>query len=327
MAGELWRGFWQIGKESTAGTAVAATRRVYFRTDQSRLTRERAPRPHRFSTGTRDNLRAFTLGPEVVGGSIMLPLSASEIVELLLMSIAGGVTPTGAGDPKLWTFTPGNTLDPASLEWHDGARAWQAAGCHGGKIQIAGSVEDEATVTMDVFGRAMTTHTMTPSLAERTPDFIEGWETRLYVDAFGGTPGTTVVPGTLINWDIEIDNQLERKYFADNTLSAGGISIGELEVKAKLTYEAAASASASEFTNWNGVTKRLVSLLFGDNEVISGSDNKFVRVDIPGAWEAFDLGQTDKGTRVYELSLQYVYDPTNAFGVQILAQNERTAAY
>jgi hypothetical protein len=306
---------------------VAATRRMYFRTDQSRLTRERTPRPHRFETGTRDNVRAFTLGPEVVGGQVMAPMSSAEVVELLLMSLAGGVTPTGAGVPKLWTFTPGTTLDPVSMEWQDGARAWRAAGCHGGKLKIAGSVEDECTLTMDVFGRAMTTHTMTGSLAERVPEFIEGWETQLFVDAFEGTPGSTAVAGTLINWDIEIDNKLERKYFATNTLAAGGISIGELEVKAKLTYEAAASAAASEFTNWNGATKRLVSLLFGDNEVIDGSDKKFVQVDIPGAWEAFDLGGTDKGTRVYELSLQYVYDPTNAFGLRIRAQNERATAY
>jgi hypothetical protein len=61
--------------------------------------------------------------------------------------------------------------------------------------------------------------------------------------------------------------------------------------------------------------------------LITGSDYEFVTVDIPGAWEAVDLGQTDENTRAYELSMQYVYDPTNAFGVQVRAQNERAAAY
>lgn len=327
MAGELWRSTFQFGKETTPGTPVAATRKMYFMTDGSRLSREREPRAHRFATTTRDNVRAFTLGSTVVGGTLELPLSASEVIELLLTTIKGGVTPTGAGTAKLWTFTPGTSLDAATIEWHDGARAWQASGCYGNKLTIAGSVEAENKVTCEIFGLAMVLNALTGSLTERTPDFIEGWETKLFVDAFGGTPGSTQVTGTLINWNVEISNQLERKYFAANTLNAGAIPIGELDVKAKLTFEAAASAAATEFSNWDGATKRLVRLFFGDNEVIESTDKKFVTVDIPGAWEAFDLGGSDKGTRTYELSLQYVYDVTNAFGLQIRAQNARTAAF
>jgi hypothetical protein len=71
----------------------------------------------------------------------------------------------------------------------------------------------------------------------------------------------------------------------------------------------------------------LVRVEFGQNEVISGADKKFVTVDIPGAWEAVDLGGTDEGTRAYEMSLQYIYDTTNLFGLQIRAQNARTTAY
>jgi hypothetical protein len=327
MAGELWRSTFQIGKETTAGTNVAATRKMYFRTDGSRLTREREPRAHRFATTTRDNVRAFTLGPYVIGGTLIAPLSASEIIELLLMGIKAAVTPTGAGSAKLWTFTPGETLEPATIEWQDGARAWEAGGCVVNKLKIAGNVREECTVEAEVFGMNMSTTTLTGALAERTPDFIEGWETKLYIDTFGGTAGSTQITGTLINWDIEIDNQLGRKYFAANTLNLGAVAVGELLVTAKLMFEASSATSATEFTNWDAATKRLVRLMFGDNEVISGADKKFVTVDIPGAWDAFDLGGTDEGTRTYELGLQYIYDSTNAYGLQIRAQNARTTAW
>lgn len=326
MAGELWRATFQIGKETTPGTTVAATRKMYFEPD-SRLSRDRAPRPHRFATASRDNVRAFTLGSTVVGGTLKMPLSASEIVEFLLIGIKGGVTPTGAGTPKLWTFTPGTTLDAATVEWDDGARAWEAGGCYANKLKFSGNVKDANMVEAEVFGLNMTTAALTGSLTDREPDFIEGWETKLYVDAFGGTAGSTQVTGTLINWEVEIDNQMARKYFAGNTQNANGVVVGELEVKAKLTFEAAPSGTGTEFTNWDGATKRLVRLMFGDNEVIDGSDKKFVTIDIPGAWDAFDLGGSDEGTRVYELGLQYIYDVTNAFGLQIRAQNARTAAY
>lgn len=326
MAGELWRSTFQIGKETTPGTTVAATRRMYFGPD-SRLSRERAPRPHRFATASRDNVRAFTLGPTMVGGTLKLPLSASEIIELLLMGIKGGVTPTGAGAAKLWTFTPGTSLDAATLEWDDGARVWEAGGCYVNKLKISGNVKEETTVEAELFGINLAAATLTGSLAERIPDFIEGWETKLFIDALGDTPGTTQVTGTLINWEVEIDNQLGRKYFAANTLNVGAIVSGELGVKAKLTFEASAAAALTEFNNWDAATKRLARLDFGNNETISGVDKKFVTVDLPGAWESVDLGGTDEGTRVYELGLQYLYDTTNAFGLQIRAQNARATAW
>lgn len=326
MAGELWRQYWQIGVETTPGTNVAATRRMYFGPD-SRLSREREPRPHRFATASRDNVRAFTLGPVQVGGTLQLPLSAYEIIELLLMTIDGSVTPTGAGVTQLWTFTPGNSLKSATVEWTDGANAWEAGGCYGDTLTIKGNANGEAMVEAEIFGMNLSSTTMTGGLTEATPDFIEGWETKLYIDAFEGTPGSTQVTGTLLNWEISIENGLARKYFAANTENAGAITISELTVSARLTFEASAAQSDTEFTNWDAATKRLVRLMFGDNDIVDGSDTAYVAVDLPGAWSAFDLGGSDENTRAYELTLQYVYDPTNAFGLQILAQNDRTAAW
>lgn len=329
MAGETWRSVFQFGKETTPGTTVAATRKMYFMIDDSKLTRERDPRAHRFATASRDNVRAFTLGPTVVGGTLKLPLSASEIIELLLMGIKGAVTPTtpGGTTPRLWTFTPHETLDAATIEWKDGANVWEAGGCYVNKLKFAGSANEEATVEAELFALNMVASSLTGSLTDRVPDFIEGWETKMFVDAFAGTPGSTQVTGTLINWEVEIDNQMDRKYFANNSNDTAGVTIGELAVNAKLTFEAAASQSTTEFTNWNAATKRLVRLFFGDNEVIETTYKKFVTLDLPGAWEAFDLGGTDRGTRVYELGLQYIYDPTNSFGLQVRCQNARTAAY
>lgn len=325
MAGELWLQQWEIGVETTPNTPVASTRLMYF-TPESKLTRERAARPHRFATGTRDNVRAFTLGPQMVGGTLAMPLSASEIVEFLLMTLNGTVTPTGA-TARLWTFTPGTTLDFTTLRWHDGARPWRASGVYGNKLKISGNVKEQTTVECEVMGMSLAQQALTGGLTARTPDFIEGWETRLYIDAFGGTAGSTQVTGTLINWEVEIDNQLAAKHFAENTNAVQAVTVGELEVKAKLLFEAAPAAALTEFNNWDAATRRLVRLYFGNNVLISGSDYYFVTVDIPGAWEAVDLGQTDENTRAYELSLQYIYDTTNSYGLQIRAQNIRTAAY
>lgn len=328
MAGELWRGAWQIGEETTAGTTVAATRIMYFEPD-SRLAYEQEPRAYKFATGNRENTRAFTTGKAMVSGTLKQHLSASEILEILHMGLKGNVSPTtpGGTNPRLWTFTPSTTLDPATLEWDDGANVWEAGGCYVDKIKFSGSAGGDNTVEAEVFALNLAATSLTGALSARVPDFIEGWESAIYIDAFEGTPGSTVKTGLLVNWNVEISNGMKRKYLSANTKNANAIILDAIEVKATLTFEASASQVDTEFTNWGAATKRLIRLEFGQNEVIESTYKKFVTIDIAGAWEAVDLGGTDEGTRVYQMSLQYVYDPTNTFGVRVRCQNARTAAW
>lgn len=328
MAGELWRQTWAIGLESAAGTPVAATRALFLE-PESRLSRERESRAHRFATGTRDNVRAHTLGPQIAGGTVSMPLSASEIIELLLIGLKGGVTPTTpAAGVYLWTFVPGSTaLDPATLEWYDGARGLQLAGTYANSLRFAGNVRERHIVTAELFGHDLSIEAVTNVDRSRVPDIIEGWESKCYIDSHEGTPGSTVKANLLINWDVLIDNQLGRKYWANNTNAMGAVVTGEIAVEATLLIEAANAQAATEFANWDADTLRLVRLEFGNNDVISGEYKKFITIDLPGAWSAFDLGQTDEQTRAYELRLTGVYDPTNQYAVQIRCQNARSAAF
>jgi hypothetical protein len=335
MSGELWLGQFQAGVETTPGTPVAATRILYGNPD-SVLTRSRTPRPHMFMTGTRDNTRALTLGPVEAGGTFRMPLSSSEIIEFLLMGIKGGVTPTtpgGGTTSKQWAFTPGTSLDSATIEWNDGARAWQGTGMRVGSMEIAGSVGAENTFTATLFGQNLATMGggLTGSLTSRTPDFFEGYETKMYLDSFGGTAGTTAVAGTLINWTIRFNNNMTRKYTANNTLAASATPAGTLECTADFTFEASSSTALSEFNNWeNGTaspTKRLVRLEFGNNAILEGAIKSRVMVDLPGSWTTVDLGGNDAGTRTYSFGYTYVFDPTNAFGVKVTCVNNRTAAW
>jgi hypothetical protein len=263
MAGDLWRAKLEIGKETTAGTAVAGSRLVYARTPT--LTRVRDPRIHEFATGTRDTVRQLTLGPTQVGGQLVVPVSGDELVELFLMGIKGGVTPTtptGATAGRLWTFKPDPTLDSATLRWLDAANTWVAAGNLVNQLTFAGNVNGEHLVTADLFGQSMVTGSLTGGLSERVPTFFEGWQTRMYIDSFGGTPGFTPAPGVLINWSVTITNNLGRKYTADNTLNASSIPIGTLGIQATLMFEAATARALTEYAAWDAVTKRLLRLEF-----------------------------------------------------------------
>jgi hypothetical protein len=329
MTGELWLAQLEIGKETTYGTAVAGTRKMYGM-DVS-FTRERDARPYQFMTGSRDNVRGMTLGPVSAGGSLDIPMSSDELLEALLCTIQGGVTPTtpgGATNTRLWTYKPSSTLDSATLRYKDGAQVFIMSGVYGDSLSIEGSVGGDNKVSWGLFARDMVLGALTGSLTERLPTYMDGWQTKMYIDNFGAAPGTTVIAGTLINWKVNLSNNLDRKYTADNTLAANKVTQGLIDITADLTFEAVTATAATEFANWDAQTKRLVRLEFQDETAfIEGAFRRFVTVDIPGAWSAVDITGDDANTRTYQLSLQYVYDPTNAFGLQIRCQNARTAAY
>jgi hypothetical protein len=329
MPGELWRRVAQVAKETVAGTAVVATRKVYWR--DVVFTNEQEPQPQMFDVGRRDNVLEFTKGSKAIGGSATMPVG-DELLEWLLTGVAGGVTPTqpSAGpDPTvyLWTFKPGNTLDTMTVEYYDGARAWIVNGVNVNSLQFAGNVNGENLVNAEFFARDMVTGSLATGLTERIPNFIQGWETKLYLDDFGGTPGTTVVPGTLINWEVNFNNNMTREYFADNTQAAGDISSDTMTMDARLTFRASSSAALTEFNNWNANAKRMFRLEFGQNKVISNAFKRFVTLDMPGAWSAVGLGGNENNRRTYELNMQYVYDPTLAAGMQIRLQNTRSVAW
>ena len=327
MAGELWGGSCEIGKEVAYGTVPTVSTRLMYFNPGSHLTTEREPRLHRFQTGTRENLRNITLGPEVAGGQVILPMSA-EILELLEIGLLGSVAAVGAGANKTWTFKPGTALDSATMRWHDGARPWRATGVYAGKLNIKGSVDGENLLTADLFAKSITQEALTGGLAAATPAVFEGWESAIAIDAFGGVAGTTPKTGLMLDWDVTIDNAPGRHYTAENTQAISSITLGEVSVEATLTVMASAAQALTEFNNWVAATKRLIRLIFGNNTAIGATGvNEKIWVDLPLAWTATDLNQESNGVRAYQLKGQGVYDVANVFGVQVIVTTARDAVF
>lgn len=316
-SGQLWSGTLQIGKETTAGTAVAATRKLYTR--EPMLSIERDPRVHRFATTTRDNVRAYTNGPVQAGGSLSMPMSADEIIEMLLIGVQGSVTPTTpAGDTngRLWTFKPAGALDSATLEWADGARTWQGVGFKGNSITITGAAGEANDLQVDLFGNDVVAGSLTGALSERVPTFFEGWQSRLYIDPFASTPGSTPIPGVLRNWTVTINNNLSRVYTADNTLAANRLTAGELDMTAQFTFDAYQSQSLTEFNNWAAGTQRLVRLEFlGPADEIEAGANEVQTLSTTGTptggtFTLVVLGQTT-GTIAFNASASAIQTAIN----------------
>jgi hypothetical protein len=261
--GQLWSATVQIGKETTSGTPVAATRKMYWRDPV--LTATQDPRPKRFATGTRDNVRGYTNGPKQVAGSFTVPDERGRDDRAAPGDRAGlrdayhaiGVHQRAPLDVQA-------EHDARLLDRRVGRRrsVWQGAGIRGNQLKIEGGAMDENVVSLDLFGTDLVAGSLTGSLTERVPTFLEGWQARLYIDTFGSAFGGTLMSQLLRNWSVTFNNQLGRVYTADNTLATNRITTGELEVNATLTFDAAAAQALTEFNNWQAGTKRGVRLEF-----------------------------------------------------------------
>ena len=323
MAGEQWRQVFQAGKETTPGMAVAATRKLY---GNGNMIRDRAMNVINVSTGTRDTQRDAKARAVTAGGNFTQELSADEIIELLLLGMKGGVTPTTSLGASTWVFTPG-TPDSATMEFYDGYRGWAERGVMLNQLKISGNASGDATVAVDLFGTEMVPQAITASLAERVPDFLQGWEGKLYIDAFGGTAGTTYIANTAISFDFTLQNNFGRKYYLDNTTATGAITTGKVGLMLDMVMEGNAAAM-TEYTNRETAVKRLIRLELGNNvSVGTGTAKKSVLIDLPCVASAVDLTPEDQGTKVYKFSFQYIYDPTNAFSARITVVNGRTTAW
>jgi len=292
MSGETWAGSFQIGKEVTEALAVAATRKIYFNPDGA-LSSAQDPRPHRFLVGRRDNVLDYTNGPEQAGGSVGMPVSADEMLEMLAITLQGGVSPTtpsGATLARLWTYKASAAVDSATIEWHDGANVWIESGVKGNQFTLTGAVADTNMISVDLFGTSTAHGSLTGALSDRVPSFMEGWQTRFYVDTFGSAFAQTPIPGTLINWNVQVSNNDERKYRGDNTLAARRVAVGELDVQSTIVFDAAmvnpntsSPFGIEEFDRWKAGTKRGLTLEFlGPADGIEAGANEAQTFTITG---------------------------------------------
>jgi hypothetical protein len=340
MAGELFLSQWQAAKEN-AGYGVpvpVGTRKLYVESGGSNFGATTAPQDHHFATGRPDNVLAVTLGAQTVAGTVTCPVSSSELLEFFNIGIGTPVitTPATGVLTRLHTYKPGATLpESGTFQWMDAANAFQVAGVYANTLGIQGSAGGNNQFTAGLFGKGVVPLTLNPAagvLADRNPDFFQGWETKLYINDIGTTPGVTVVPNTLINWQWSLSRQLGRRFTADNVNAMNKAIQGEIMQTCTLTFSAEQAISLTELNHWlnNDTAGRMVRLELGQNTLIEGPTillKSFITLDIPGVWTAVALGSSDSGARIYGLSLSYKYDSVLGAGAQIRVQNGRAAAW
>ena len=319
---DIAKRYWQIGLETTPGTAVAATRKIYGTGEMTKVAPQRAVEEDRGSYDAR-----FVHLPAVIeaAASFEAQLYTQQLIELLQMAIEAGVTGVQQGitTAYLWTWVPGDTLKSATLEYFDGQKAWEMPYGMADSLRIWGAITGDCRMAVEMLGKDKEATTMTPALPDPTVTPIAGWEAKLYMDAFGGTPGTTAKDGLMIDYDVKIVNGLARLYTAANTNLIDAITRGKRLLDAGFTFEFNTDAE-TEYTNFLTPTKRLIRLELGNNTVIEDTYKHYVTIDIPGIWTGAVVGE-DENTCTIKMDCENEYDPTNTFAYQVRVMTARAS--
>lgn len=324
----------QIGLEATPGTAVPATE-IW-----------------RGECGGMDDQREVVFNEECVGyvggvgrthtpkllAGISLPATEASF-EQVNVPLAFGIEDVsdgvadGVGSGYIYQYdapsTTVNTVKAATVETGDDEQAEEAEYCTVERFSLTGRGGEAVKAASDWFGRQVATCSFTGALTPVTVEDILLSKGKLYIDAGGGTIGSTQQSDTLLGINLGWVTGWKPSFTADGQVyfTKPEFDAEAEEIIFRLTFKHNANAVA-EKAAWRAETWRLVRLLIEGTALgTPGTDYtyKTLRVDLAGKWRKFDILGEEDGNSIVEGELVARYSVTDSLKGQIVVVNERSA--
>lgn len=287
----------QIGAEATPGTAVPATtilRGAFAAPDDQRQVVFPAENIGYVSGVDRSYIPAL-------GGSITIPEREATFEQLPYTFAAGiknvvtGVA-DGVGAGKIyaypWPTTSANTVKTYTIESGDNQQAEEMEYAFVREFTLTGQPQGALMLTDTWEGRQWTKANFTGALSAPSVEEILFQKGKLYIDAVGGTIGSTQVSSTLLGMTLTGRTGWQSNYTGDGELYFTDIEHTQeaMELLLNITFRHNASAVA-EKDNWKAQTARQIRLAFeGSTLATPGTtySKKTLHLDMAGKWERFE---------------------------------------
>lgn len=300
----------QLGRETTRGTPVAAT--VLWRGQFSMLEDMTEKKE------VAENIGQITIPERMytssVGARLVMPPSSMTFEHLphILEASIKTATPSGAGPYvrvynfptdnttntfKTYTIEAGNVNVPA--DQHEMAYAYVD------EAEFSGRIKETWMMGATWLGRQMSVATMTSSLAIPTVTDALFNKTKLYIDAAGGTIGTTQKTGVLVAARIRVKPGILQVPVGDGQLYFHSLKPGRPSVDFSITIELEdASVLVTERLAWVNNTGRLIRLL------IDESANNKIQFDMAARYDKVGNYESSEGNTLVTLDGHAVLDTT-----------------
>lgn len=322
----------QLGKESTAGTAVAATTiwrgmgRIAYDNEVKRVaesvgialptTREYVPR---------------------LGATLALDPVEATFQQLPYIFEAGvaaeSPTQDGTGSGYIYAYSmPTSAMNTLNTYTFEGGNNVQAREIEYGfceSFKISGNAAEGVMMESAWRGRQSTDTTFTGSLSVPTlvpaDNLVFGGST-LAIDAVSGTLGATAVSNTLLSFELDVTTGYKAKY----TNAAKYFDFiywdrDTFNAVLKLVFEHNSSSEA-QVDLFEAGTPRQFRLEFTGAAVADNTgathDNLKFRIDAAGTYINNPTFTDNDGNNVWEMEVQVGYDLTATLGLDFLVVNE-----
>lgn len=317
----------QFGRESTAGTAVAAT-------SVQRL----------MSNGAKDDsvveFIAEHIGYLAPINRTAQPKKAASIsfddspmtFEQCMYPFDAGIktvtaTADGVGTGKIYTYTfpttAVNTVKTYTIESGDNIQAREMEYSFCESIAISFNAGEVVNISSNWIGRQWTNTTFTGALSAPTVEDILTSKGKLYIDAVAGTIGTTQVSNTLLSGTLNITTGWKAVWTADGNLYFSFAKNTAPEITLDLTYEHNTSAE-TEYSAFVAGTPRQIQLKFEGSALGTPGTTytyKTLKIDLAGSYETWDAFGDQDGNNTVSCTFRAGYNSTAAKFAEITVVN------
>jgi len=173
-----------------------------------------------------------------------------EDINYWVEMLFGVATPSGGGPYVRAGTSPGTTIvTPRMQTFYYGDATggiYKMTSAVASKLTLKYTANEEVTFDIEGFGKTVASGASFAALSDRTVTPIIGNDLLLYIDAFGGTIGSTAIASTFYSAELEIDTQRSEKFYL------GGVAPGaykQPDWRAKLTMHLEYNATSAAYLN------------------------------------------------------------------------------
>jgi hypothetical protein len=294
----------QAGIESVLGTAVPATRiapivsgslvehgeRVFIQEERQSLIK---------------NYRSVSTKRFVEMSGIELAPTFEDLAWWFQFFLKGGVTGSGAGADKTYTFLPtadADDLKSATFEPGDLTQAFQVAGCVGTRLELTFARNAPSSGSCDFVGFEATPQAFTGALTQRETEDINGALTAVYIDDFGGTFGSSLTDNVL---DIKVGFPTEYQQFWALNGSLAPVDAYRAAARSATVEMTMAFTDPAEYLEFQNNlvddVERLVRVKIEGTTIPTTAIKKSLTLDLATVWAEAPFAEQD-GLRVVQFS-------------------------
>jgi hypothetical protein len=320
----------QVGVQTSFTSNATATRILPFR---GPIVVEPNRTDPDVDVGSLDPILKPFNGPKEVTGTWEGKLAFDDAPYVWAATIKGGVSPTGGGTDKTWTFQAASlTADDFEYltdEWGDDYSTDVIIG-RGGVIDSLELGFDEDLSAYDVnadlvYSEATLCDDFTPALTiDASPQWVYGADTEVYLDSAFGSIGTTKLTDAVHGATLTINNNLDRKRFANGSntrfqLAGYGRGPREIELQLVLAKTAATVAEACTLDD-EPVPDRFIELRTTSPEIITGSIPYSQSIRLPMRLVGREDGEINNNS-VITLTYRGFYSADLGYAIRVVVVN------